>query len=690
MNLQRSRKECSVSVGHPAAPEAMPVVRAINFGRICPESPKSFMMLCRSLIGAALVCGLCLFSSAVQAQTNYYVTNGIEYSLVGSLPGDQIHPDVAITPAGGYVVWQDNVTDGSGWGISARRLDDTLSGTLSTFRVNQIGTNNQENPRVAVMKDGGAVFVWQGGVPSYQHIYAAFQAGNGTFLNTTDVVVNASTNSFQTTPAVAVLNNSNVVVVYSSFNQAGPNTLEDVYGQVFSPLGNKIGKEFLVNQFTNFNQRSASIAALGSGGFIVTWVSEQQRLLAPVYGDPSPGLGIATLVTPSVDVMARTFDSNANPITQEFIVNNDNKPCSSPSVAVAADGSFMITWAAHNDLNPVNGWDIYARHFSSSGTAGAVIGVNTYLYGDQVFPRISSLAKDYMITWTSFGQDGSREGVYAQQVQNDGSTVGSEFRVNTVTLGPQLHPVVASDGVSQYLFVWTTFSGPVTGFDLDAQRYINARALLLPMEAPYVQVPFTFTNGAYEAQLVVSWPPLLGLSVSNFEVYVDGSGVPGGIVTSNGWTWLTSPSSTHVFTVDYVTTDGRRSPLSPATSGTTWEGLNWGGIPFEWMEQYFGNDASKWPSATADSDGDGVNNFQEFLAGTNPTNAASVLKQELVATQQGLFLTWNTQPGLTYQVISTTNFGAWNNFGTARFATGTNDSVYVGSNPGYYRIVLQR
>ena len=113
-------------------------------------------------------------SRAVLGQTNYYATNGTEYAIVGSLPGDQVWPDVAVTPDGGFVVWQDNITDGSGWGVSARRLDSTLSGTLSTFRVNAQGTNDQENPRVALLKNGGAVFVWQGGWKAYQHIYARF------------------------------------------------------------------------------------------------------------------------------------------------------------------------------------------------------------------------------------------------------------------------------------------------------------------------------------------------------------------------------------------------------------------------------------------------------------------------------------------------------------------------------------
>lgn len=663
------------------------------------ESAKPFMFLLFIRQVACCFFSVMLFGvpAVVMAQTNYYSANGTEYSVVGSLSGDQVFPDAAVTPAGGFLVWQDNATDGDGWGISARQVDSTLSGTLSPFRVNVQGMNDQENARVALLKNGGAVFVWQGGVESYQHIFARFLTPTNTFVTTNDLAVSifSNSNSFQVKPALAVLNNNNVVIVWSSFNQAGSNSLQDVYAKILSPTGVTISNEFLVNQFVSYNQRTPAIAALKGGGFVVTWVSEQQRASAPVLGTNSTYYTASTTIVPSVDIYARLYQSNGVAVGNEFLVDVGSSPCANPSVAAASDGSFMVAWSGR-DMNIIsNGWDVYARPFSSTGTGGTPVRLNTYLYGNQYGPHLSAIGLDYLAVWTSLRQDGSREGVYGQFVRNDSSLVGGEFRVNTTTVSQQMQPVVASDGVNQFIAVWTSYTGSPYSFDLFAQRYLNVSAILQPMSAPFVYAPFILSNGVYQSQLQVSWPPLLGISVSNFEVYVDGSGVPTALTSSNIWVMTSvnglNVSSTHSFRVDYVTTDGRTSPLSPSASGTTWSGYNWSGIPFEWMTQYYGSDINKWPAATADTDGDGMNTAQEFLAGTIPTNSASVLQVQLANTSQGLFLNWGTQPGLTYQVQVTTNLTTWNNLGTSRFAAGSNDSIYVGSgSAGYYRVVLLR
>ena len=396
------------------------------FGQSAPAGLSSASMSLLSYARGAAVC-LGLFHVLPadvfgQTQTNYYAANGTEYAVAGSLPGDQVQPDVALNAKGGFLVWQDNATDGSGFGVSAQRVDGTLSGTYGTFQVNAQGANDQENARVALLKNGGAVFVWQGGVEGVnQHIYARFMNSSNVFLTTTDVMVNTFTGNYQINPAVAVLNNSNVVVVWSSFYEAGSNSMQDVYGQIFSQTGQKIGGELLINQFTTYNQRNPAVAALAGGGFVVAWVSEQQRSTAPTnWGNNAASYTASALPRPSVDIYARLYKSNGVPAvngvgtTNEFLVDVDSNPCASPAVAAGSDGGFMAVWGARDMVTADNSWDIYARSFSSNGVGGGPVRVNSHVYGDQYIPRISSIGSDYLVIWTSLGQDGSREGVFGQ------------------------------------------------------------------------------------------------------------------------------------------------------------------------------------------------------------------------------------------------------------------------------------
>src|ERR1019366_6266733 len=164
-----------------------------------------------------------------------------------------------------------------------------------------------------------------------------------------------------------------------------------------------------------YNQRTPAIAALKNGGFVVAWGSEQQRGVGSAPATLlSPGQLAA--LAPSVDIYARLYASNGVAQKNEFLVNTGFNPCANPGVAVASDGSFMVVWGAYDMANPTNSWDIYARSFSSAGIGGTTGLVNSFLYGDQYVPRISAIGADYLIVWTSLGQDGSREGVFGQFV----------------------------------------------------------------------------------------------------------------------------------------------------------------------------------------------------------------------------------------------------------------------------------
>lgn len=391
---------------------------------------------------------------------NSFVPSGNEYAITGKLPGDQVHPQVSISTNGGYVVWEDFWIDGKGLGVGAMRLENDLKGSGVPFRVNSVVNGDQESAQVSLLNGGGAAFAWLGGQRGRQHIYARFLSSSNNWV-TGDVQVNSATNRSQTTPTMTTLLNGNVAIVYVSQNQAAAHSMSDVYLQMFAPNGNKLGSEILVNQFTDNNQRNPAVASLADGKVAVAWVSEQQR-----WTDASNGV-------PSVDIYARVFDASGAALGNEFLVNMSSNICTAPDICAAADGGMMLTWMEKDLAVRNNGWDVYARRFSSAGVGGDVSRLNTQLYGDQYSPKVRRAGTSYLDIWTSLGQDGSREGVFGRYLNDDGSLSGNEFRVNTTVFGAQMHQALGSDGAGRLLAAWTSFGVGITGFDLNAQVYAD-------------------------------------------------------------------------------------------------------------------------------------------------------------------------------------------------------------------------
>jgi hypothetical protein len=654
------------------------------------ESFMSFLQRARFTLGGLWGLFLAFAGASIVSAQSGYIPNGGEYAPAGYLPGDQTRPAIALTQTNGFLVWQDNITDGSGLGISAQALDGTFSPTFGVLHINQITAGDQERPQVAILNNGGKAVVWQGGQQSFQHIYACLLTPTNTFINANDIMVNTDTNHYQINPAIAPLANGNAVVTWASFGQDDPtdtnHVFQGVYAQLLSPIGQKLlSGDLLVNQFTPYNQRTPAVAAFPNGNFIVVWVSEKENSAVSLSS------GYVVLGTrDSVDIYARIFDGNANPLTPEFLVNTDTNICANPSVAVASDNTFTIAWGENNLANPDNSWDVYARQFTSASNGGPVIVVNSQLYGDQYAPKIAALGTDYLCVWTSLGQDGSREGVFGQYLRA-GTKLGSEFQVNTTFLNSQINPAVASDGNGRFLAVWSSFEEASLSMDIMAQRYINTNQLLSPPAPPVV-------NALDYYLLSVGWAPLAGFSVDHWNLYVDNSttfsttNIFWQNESANGpYTNDYSAGSTHTFQLAYVLSDGRESPYSTAASGTTWgDDRNNDGLPDNWETLYWGANKTNWPSsgtiltvgklrATA---------LQVFEWGANPTNASTWLVQTVAHTPEGYFLNWNTAVGGIYQVQSSPDLLTWTNLGAPRFAPGVSDSIFLGlSNSGYYRVM---
>lgn len=596
---------------------------------------------------------------------------GTEYPVTGGAPGDQAQASVSLGANGGYVVWQDNAVDGTGLGIAAQKLDANFSGFYGSFRVNSQAAGNQSNPKVALLQNGGAAFVWQGGRLERQNIYLRFLNSAGTFTSQGDVRVNAYTNGTQTTPVAAGLLNGNAVVAWSSRNQDG--SMEGVYARLMSPVGQNLGAGFLVNQTTAYSQRNPAVAVLTNGNFVVVWVSENQGLTTAQIGQ-----GVTT-----AHIYGRVYNQQGQAQGNEFRIDSSTNVCASPCVAGTADGGFLVSWAERNPRP--SSWDIVAQAYGETGTAaGEVFRVNSTQYGDQYAPQISGLGSNVMIVWTSMGQDGSWEGVYARQIAS-GEPVGAEFLVNTTTVRRQVSPAVSSDGLGKFLVVWSSFGS--AGFDLFAQRYSSGQTQPQPF-APFV-------TSLSQSNLLVSWPEPSGLPVSGYLVYKDNAVTP----TATGTTPYLKVSglaaaTAYSFRLAYQFSNGQTSAPSAPGSGTTWgPDDNLDDLPDDWQLRYWPNVlASFWPAAAVDSDGDGATNLAEFLAGTDPTDPNSSLKVRMSMAGGQKRLTWKTEGGSVYQVQVSSNLGGWSNYGSPRFAVGATDSVVLGPGAGaaYYRVVRVR
>ncbi|HKS38666.1 MAG TPA: hypothetical protein VJW76_15845, partial [Verrucomicrobiae bacterium] len=349
-----------------------------------------------------------------------YLPQEAEYWISRGMVGDQVRPKVAVNTAGGYIVWQDNATDGDGLGISARALSSSFSPVLQrTFRVNQQIAGDQENPDVALVPTGGAVLAWQGGRRGSQRVYARFLGQDGAF-STGEIAVSSDTTGDNADACVVGLADGTAVVIWSNWGQDG--SMQGVYGQRVSSSGAKLGSEFRANEFAAYNQRSPAVAALGNGGFVVAWASEQQRFER------------------SVDVYARLFNSAGEPVASEFRLNSGTNVCANPVVASDGSDGFVAAWS-ELDLEQVeNGWDVFLRTFGLTGVAaGEPVRLNGRLAGKQYAPRIASIGRDHLVVWTSLGQDQSREGVFGRFIRG-GELAGNEFLVNTTTMSHQMEP----------------------------------------------------------------------------------------------------------------------------------------------------------------------------------------------------------------------------------------------------------
>ena len=191
-----------------------------------------------------------------------------------------------------------------------------------------------------------------------------------------------------------------------------------VYAQRYDGSGGRVGAEFRLNTTTSGDQYSAagesvlqSVAGLPGGGFVAVWGSNP--------GDAS-----------TWGVVAQRFDADGRMAGTEIAVNTyTNSEQRDPSVAVLADGGFVVTWMSYGQDG--DSWGVYAQMFDAAGSRqGNEFRINTSTTNQQVLTEVTGLTGGgFVVTWL----DAASALAYAQLFDASGAKVGSAFSLNAFT-----------------------------------------------------------------------------------------------------------------------------------------------------------------------------------------------------------------------------------------------------------------
>ena len=161
--------------------------------------------------------------------------------------------------------------------------------------------------------------------------------------------------------------------------------------------------------------------------------------------------GTVNLVMPSQLASAAGSETRVN----TSITGTQATPWASPqSVAMAPDGSYVALFSGEG---PGDTSGLFMQRFAADGTTlGSNTLVNTYTTGGQGSGAIAmDEVGNYVVTWVDDNQDGSGNGIYAQRFNSDGTSLGTEFKVNDYVTGGQDAPSIAMAANGDFVISWS-------------------------------------------------------------------------------------------------------------------------------------------------------------------------------------------------------------------------------------------
>ncbi len=216
-------------------------------------------------------------------------------------------------------------------------------------------------------------------------------------------------------------------------------------------------------------------------------------------------------------VFAQRFTADGTPSGGEVAVNSFTTLAQGvPAVAADGAGNFVVTWTSYQQDG--NGAGVFARRYAA-GVPQGEFQVNSFTTGDQKGVGIAAdPGGDTAVVWWSAGQDGSGSGILTRRFDGAGLPVLGEQLVNSFTSGTQWFPTVAALGGGEFVVAWETSGQDGSGYGIVARR-LDASGVPIGSEIAVN----SFTTGE-QSRPVVAADPAGGFVVVWTSTGQDGSG----------------------------------------------------------------------------------------------------------------------------------------------------------------------
>ena len=163
------------------------------------------------------------------------------------------------------------------------------------------------------------------------------------------------------------------------------------------------------------------------------------------------------------------------------------------AVAMRPEGGFVVAWSSYRQDGSSNG--IFAQRFDPNcEPAGDEIQINTTLPGNQTEPTLAADGEgNFLVAWQGPGEDDEGD-IFARRYFENGYPVYSEMHINDYTIDRQLYPSAAVNEHGDFVIVWESEGVADEGTKSICGRLYNSNGAAVSDE---FIISESTTNGRY-------------------------------------------------------------------------------------------------------------------------------------------------------------------------------------------------